>query len=216
MNRLRPPRAAVSALRCAGILLLLATSGCWSIKAYSKHETPVLQTGGRIVIAINWHERLRNFSARVEDHLTAEFARRGIEVLHYRPPGISLEESPVMTFAKAHGADRILVYSLGRPLVADRPFQDPVSFDRNGGIVSHPQGDPLQIVTEGSLVDVPTGKTLWQGSVDYKDNIPLPGSSGRSAQRLSDTLIQKLAEDGFLVQREPIAGTKAPATSVAE
>ncbi|SRR6266404_2534723 len=127
MNRLKRSGAAVSVLLCAGALLLFSMSGCWSIHAYSKHEAPVVQTGGRIVIAINWHERLENFSN-----------------------------------------------------------------------------------------DVPSGKPIWQGSVDYEDSIPLPGSSGRSAQRLSDRLIEKLAEDGFLVPLQPIAGAKAPASAAAE
>lgn len=165
-------------LPAALLLALAGLAGCATVDARSSFLRRVPIDGQAVVLTFSQHDGLRTTSSAMMESLAEHLTARGMRVLVFFPPEISLSDHPVVDYARAQQADLILSYVL----------REGMSFNMALS----------KLDSEGTLFSLRENRVIWRTWIKYDDMMPGPGSFSRCGRKVSEKVVATLIQDGFL------------------
>jgi len=171
-------------------LMLLILTGCASPQGdFQTKRDPTYQSKLERILIIPQNEDMaarlgRNFPNRLLTRLASSLAQKDVasQVVHLNKEDVDVD-APVKSAVVQFKASQLLYVSLIR--VASRNEARP------GGLYSLPQfATEVSIVFAFGVVDVPSGKTVWRGNLQF-DTVPNP-------EDVTDQLLKQLETERLL------------------
>ena len=149
-----------------------------TVKIQSVKDNPTNLKLNKTVIALYGHERGRSVIEKMEKSLVDSLNNHEVIGVLYKDVGLTLDDKPLLTFARGNGSNSILVFQLKEMKYWNQALSE--------------------IESSALIYKSDDGKLIWKASINALSRSPGPGVEAGFSRNVVDLIMKKLSEDGLL------------------